>query len=540
MTKFRIRIFGLYVLAAVSAAGGSAESKDAAKLIPPANVRVLSRQLRVDVIWDGADTSARFEVQRASHREGPFEILPEPIPGVCAFSDFIGTSGGNYFYRIRTVRDETNQPVISSSWSEIYEGAPRPLDPNALITEVQEAGFRYFYDYAHPVSGLARVGTTKELNVCSIGGTGWTLYNLVAGANRGFVSHEEAAQRALKILQFLSDKADRFHGAFPHWIDGATGKVIPFSQYDDGADLVETAFLMEGVILTRQYFDAANPTEAKIRQLANNLWRGVEWDWFAQEKNGLPVLLWHWSPNFAWKKDHAISGFNECQIAYVLALASPTHPVPAKFYWQGWQSTNYGTTRTKFGIELKLGKDFGPPLFWTHYSYLGLDPHQISFQNKTYFDHFRDFCRVQILYADSKRDDFKGYGALWGLTASRGPKGYRAFAPGPRDNGTISPTAAISSMPYVPDESRTFLLNAYRQYGKQCWGPFGFYDAFNLSENWFAHDYLGNEVGPIAPMIENYRSGVCWKTFMGAPEIRSVVKLLAEPPPASSLAVKQQ
>ena len=398
---------------------------------------------------------------------------------------------------------------------------------------MQEAGFRYFYDYAHPISGLARVGTTKDSDVCSIGGTGWTLYNLVVGSSRGFVTRDEAARRVVKILEFLSEKADRFHGAFPHWINGSSGKVVPFSQYDDGADLVETAFLMEGVILTREYFGAQNPTESKIRQLSDNLWRTVEWDWFAKEKDGCPVLIWHWSPKFAWKKDHAISGFNECQITYVLALASPTHPVAPKFYWQGWQCTNYGSTRTAFGVDLKLGRNLGPPLFWTHYSYLGLDPHQIFFDGKSYFDHFRDFCRVQVLYADSKRDDFKGYGTLWGLTAGLGPNGYRAFAPGPLDNGTITPTAALSSMPYVPNESRAFLLNAYKQYGKQCWGPFGFYDALNPSENWFARDYLSNEVGPIAPMIENYRSGLCWKTFMKAPEIRSVVKLLSEPPRSS-------
>ncbi len=506
----------------------------------PAKVRALSRQLRVDLVWDAADSSTTYEIQRSEKRNGPFEALPEQVAAVNGYSDFCGTSGGKFYYRVRAVhRADMNQSPVFSQWSAICQGSPKPFQEEGLLTEVQEAGFRYFYDYAHPVSGLARVGTSKDSEVCSAGGTGWGLYNLVVGADRGFVSRREGAERVLKILRFLSEKADRFHGAFPHWLNGTTGKVVPFSQFDDGADLVETGFLMEGVILTREYFNGRNNTESEIRTLADTLWRGVEWDWFGQEIDGHASLLWHWSPDFGWKKDHTIRGFNECQVVYILSMASPTHPVSPKFYWDGWFSTNYGVARTEFGVPLSLGREMGPPLFWTHYSYLGFDPHEISYEGKSYFDHFRDFCRVQVLYANSRSNDFKGYGPLWGLTASHGPKGYHAFAPGPRDNGTIAPTAAISSMPYVPEDSRAFLARAYQQYGKTLWGPFGFYDAFNLSENWVSRDYLGNEVGPIAPMVENYRSGLCWKTFMKAPEIQSVLKSLATPSP-SSLASKQQ
>jgi len=513
----------------------AAPSHDSVPLAPPRELRALSRQLRVDLAWGATETPVNFEVQRSRNPKGPFETLPVEFPSLAIYTDFIGQSGGDYYYRVRASRlGETNQPSAVSTWSEVRSGSPQPLDIEQLLTEVQEAGFRYFYDYAHPVSGLARVGTRKSADLCSTGATGWEMYNLVVGIERGFISRQEGDERALKILRFLSRQAERFHGAFPHWVDGSSGKVIPFSKSDNGADLVETAFLMEGVILLREYFSGDNPNEVEIRKLADALWRAVEWDWFAQQKDGRAFLLWHWSPDYGWFKNHPILGFNECQIVYVLALASPTHAIQPKYYWLGWESPHYATRRTEFGILLELGRDVDPPLFWTHYSYLGFDPRQISYHGKTYFDHFRDFCRVQVLYAESKRAEFKGYGPLWGITAGYGPNGYHVFAPGPRDDGTINPSAALSSMPYVPNESRACLLEMYEKYGRQLWGPFGFYDGINLSRNWVARDYLANNVGPIAPMIENYRSGLCWMTFRKAPEIGPVLKCLAEPPRETS------
>jgi exo beta-1,2-glucooligosaccharide sophorohydrolase (non-reducing end) len=514
-----------------------AASNDSVALAPPMKLKVLSRQLRVDLVWS-AEASVNYEVQRSRSQNGPFESLPVEVPNLAIYTDFIGQTGGEYYYRVRAIRGETNQPVTTSKWSEVQSGRPNPLNADKLLLEMQEASFRYFYDYAHPVSGLARVGTRKNADLCSIGATGWELYNLVVGIKREFITRREGAERIVKILHFLSENADRFHGVFPHWLDGSTGKVIPFSAFDNGADLVETAFLMEGVILVREYFSKNTPKEAEIRKLADALWREVEWDWFAQDKDGRAFLLWHWSPNYGWFKNHPISGFNECQIVYILALASPTHAISPKYYWEGWESDHYSNPRTEFGIPLNLGRDLGPPLFWTDYSYLGFDPRQISFQGQTYFDLFRNFCRVQMLYAASKSAEFKGYGPLWGLTAGYGTNGYHVFSPGPKDNGTITPSAALSAMPYVPDESRAFMLELYEKYGKQLWGPLGFYDGINLSKNWVARDYLANDVGPIAPMIENYRSGLCWKTFMKAPEIGPVLKHLAKPPQESNTITK--
>ena len=401
-----------------------------------------------------------------------------------------------------------------------------PAELEALLTEVQRAGVRYFCDFGHPVSGLAREGSDRDKDLCAIGASGMGFFNFIVAIERGFVARARAAERLQTTLRFLAEKAERFHGAFPHWINGATGKTIPFSRDDDGADLVETAFLAQGLLALREYFSAANPIETEIRATADRLWREIEWDWFAKQTDHGACLFWHWSPKYEWKKNLPIRGFNECHIVYLLALASPPHSVSPMYYWEGWHHPHFSQTREQFDIRLSLGHGIAPPLFWIHYSYLGFDPRTLSFNGKPYFDHFRDLCRVQVEYARSKADTFKGYGPLWGLTASLGPDGYSAFAPGPKDKGTIAPTAALSSLPYVPEESVACLLELHRHHRAQLWGSYGFRDAFNLTRKWVAPGYLGIDVGPIAPMIENHRSGLCWKTFMKAPEISVALKRL--------------
>jgi len=500
------------------------------ELRAPRDLKALSRQLRVDLVWR-EDASRSYEIERAKDPGGPFAKIHPGLHGRApAYSDFIGRSGGEYHYRVRAVRLERNRrPVGASPWSEVVKGTPKPMDAAGLLTEAQEAGFRYFYDFGHPVSALAREGAPRDRELCSSGASGMGLFNLIVGIERGFVTRKQGARRALKILRFLSGKAERFHGAFSHWLHGTTGKARRFSKYDDGADLVETAFLAQGLILLREYFTNETAVDGEIRSLADALWRGIEWDWFVGKGEHGAFLYWHWSPKYGWKMKMPIRGFTECQIVYLLALASPTHGVPMKVYREGWEWKRFSRRRTHFGVPLVLGRGVGPPLFFTHYSYLGFDPRRISFGGRTYFDHFRDLCRVQVLYAESKKNQFKGYGPLWGLTASIDPDGYKAHAPGPRDNGTITPTAALSSMPYVPDESRAFLVEMYREHGKRLWGEFGFYDAFNFSRDWVGERFLGIDVGPIAPMIENHRTGLCWRVFMKAPEVRSVVKRLEGP-----------
>jgi hypothetical protein len=491
-------------------------------------LRTVPRQLCVGLQWGSILGAKAYELQRAQTTNGPFKTLPNKLPQLTIYNDFIGEGGAGFYYRVRSLQTNDEGHLLRSDWSEPVSGHSDALNQEQLLTEVQRASFDYFYLYAHPTSGLARASVRKDPDMCAIGASGMGLFNLGVGIERGFITRGEGADQTLKELKFLSEKAERFHGAFPHFINGETGLVIPFSKYDDGADIVETAYLMQGVLFAREYFSGWNPEEVEIRGLAEKLWRDVEWDWFVNKTGPVPAMVWHWSPKYGWKKNLYILGFNECQIVYVLGLASPTHPIEARSYWEGWESTNYASDRNEFGIHLELGRrlDLGPPLFETQFSYLGLDPHQIFFHGRSYFDHFTDFCRVQIRYAGSKSKIYKGYGPLWGITASSGPDGYRAFAPGVLDTGTLAPTAALSSMPYVPNESMACLLEMYQKYGSTLWGPFGFYDSINLSRDWVSKTYLCIDEGPIAPMIENYRSGLCWKTFMKSGEIQAVVKLL--------------
>ena len=512
----------------IFAMAGIASGENTKPAIRPQNLQTIPRQLSIGLQWDPVPGAWGYEVQRAKTTNGPFEMLQKYFPPLTIHNDFVGDGTSHFLYRVRCTYTNEEGLAAFSDWSKPVEGHSEALNPDELLTEVQQASFNYFYLYAHPTSGLARSSMKRGPDQCAIGATGMGLFNLAVGIERGFITRHEGAEQVLKELKFLSEKAERFHGAFPHMINGQTGKVIAFSEYDDGADIIETSFLMEGIIFAREYFSQPDPDEVEIRKLADDLWRGVEWDWFVGKAGSASTLIWHWSPHYGWKMHLPVTGFNECQIAYVLALASPTHPIEPKTYWQGWEPPNYGVSRTEFGIQLELGNRpaLGPSLFMAHYSYLGLDPHQIFFRGKSYFDHFRDFCQVQVLYAESKSNTFKGYGPLWGITASAGPDGYRAFAPGSRDSGTLAPTAALSSIPYLPKESLACLLEMYEKHGSALWGPFGFYDAFNFSRDWVAKNYLCIDVGPIAPMIENYRSGLCWNTFMKAKEIQPVIKVI--------------
>jgi hypothetical protein len=401
------------------------------------------------------------------------------------------------------------------------------MSEEELLTSVQEAAFRYLYDYGHPVSGLARERKGSD-ETCTSGGTGFGLITLVVGAERNFEPRDSISARVLKILEFIQDVTPRYHGAWSHWINGATGETIPFSQYDNGGDIVETAYVAEGLLVVRQYFDSANSVEVEIRNRAAQLWKSIEWDWYRRsgDTDGKHIY-WHWSPNYGWQMNMPIYGFNEAMIVYLLAIASPTHPVPASLYYDGWcGGSNYVNGNEYYGYTQWLGWPHGGPLFFTHYSYLGFDPRNKSDQYCNYFENNRNISLINRAYCIENPEDHTGYSErVWGLTASDNPWGF-IYAHEPqeaRDNGTITPTAAISAMPYTPDKSKATLNHFYFTYGPDLWGEFGFKDAFNLDESWFATSYLAIDQGMIAPMIENYRTGLCWDLFMSNPEVPAML-----------------
>lgn len=393
----------------------------------------------------------------------------------------------------------------------------KSMTDEELVDMVQEATFRYFWDFGHPTSGMARERNTSG-DVVTTGGTGFGIMALLAGIENGYISRSQGLQRMIKMVSFLQF-ADKFHGVFPHWMDGRTGDVFPFSQYDNGGDLVETAFLMQGLLAARSFFNENNTDEQALRKIITKLWEAVEWDFYTKNNSG--VLYWHWSPQHEWKINHAIRGYNEALIVYLLAISSPTHPVPPSYWKSGWAGGNYKNGLSYYSFLLPVGPAYGGPLFFAHYSYLGFDPRGIKDSYCNYFFQNTQHTLINRAYCISNPLKHKAYSAdCWGLTASDDPNGYVAHEPVNRDNGTITPTAALSSIPYTPEYSIDALRYFYFEEGERLWGEFGFYDAFNPSKNWYASSYLAIDQGPIVVMMQNYRTGLLWNHFMSNPEIK--------------------
>lgn len=397
----------------------------------------------------------------------------------------------------------------------------KDLSDEQLLDLVQKQTFRYFWDFGHPVSGMARersnVAYEYGNEVVTTGATGFGVMAMIVASERKFITREQAAARTKKIVDFLY-KADMFHGAFPHWMNGETGKVIRFSPKDDGADIVETSFLFQGLLTARQYYTADNAVESDIRNKILWMWEGIEWNWFTQQQN---VLYWHWSPNNGWSMNHQLKGWNEALITYVLAAASPKFAIDKKVYDEGWANSNtFFNGKQYSGITLPLGPDYGGPLFFTHYSFLGLDPRGLKDRYADYFEQNKNHTLINRAYCVENPKHYKGYGEnSWGLTASDSWQGYAAHSP-TEDLGVISPTAALSAFPYTPEYSMKALKHFYFDLGDKIWSEYGFVDAFSEEHNWYATSHLGIDQGPIICMIENYRSGLLWKLFMSSPDVK--------------------
>lgn len=406
-----------------------------------------------------------------------------------------------------------------------------------IFTDVQRTTFQYFWDGAEPNSGLARerfhvdnIYPQNDKSVVTSGGGGFGVMAILVGIERNFITREQGVERMEKIVKFL-ETADRFHGAWPHWWNGETGKVKPFSKKDDGGDLVETSFMIHGLLCVRQYFKDGNEREKSLASRIDKLWKEVDFNWY---RNGKNVLYWHWSPNYAWEMNFPVRGYNECLIMYVLAASSPTHGVPAEVYHEGWAENGkiknnppaYG------GYKLQMHHQGDPPnggpLFWAHYSYLGLDPRGLKDKYAGYWEENKNQSLINYQWCVDNPKGFKGYGGnSWGLTSSYSLRGYAGHAPSEkRDLGVISPTAALSSMPYTPEQSMQAMRHWYTNMKDSIYGPYGFYDAFSETANWFPKKYLAIDQGPIVVMMENYRSGLLWNLFMSCPEVKEGLKKL--------------
>jgi len=484
-------------------------------LTAPTNLTAQGYDSHVELNWVEGANAKKYEIWIQTG--GGAYILRKNVPTAKAAIDFVRELGENLNlkYKIRAI----GANVDTSAFSNEISANTAAMSDSALITMIQRYTFRYFWEFAHPISGMARERSTTE-DVATIGGTGFGISAIIVAVERGFITRTEGVNQLNKIVNFLST-ADRFHGVFPHWMNGATGKVIPFSPKDDGGDLVETSFLFQGLLTARQYFNGNTPAEVQLRSTIKSLWDAAEWDWY--RKNGENVLYWHWSPNFDWQMNFPLKGYYEALITYILAVASPTHKIPAAIYHQGWAGLpTYVNGKTFYGNKLFVGPNAGGPLFFAHYSFIGFDARNIKDAYANYYQHNINQSLINWSYCKENPKQWLGYSTdNWGLTASDDPDGYLAHEPmSITDNGTISPTAALSSMPYTPQQSLAALKYFYRQEGAKLFGLMGFYDAFNKTRSWYSDSYLAIDQGPIIDMIENARTGLLWKFFMQSPEIK--------------------
>jgi hypothetical protein len=413
------------------------------------------------------------------------------------------------------------------------------VSDSAILDSIERRTFDFFWTGAESNSGMApeRVHMdgdypANDQRIIATGGSGFGVMGILAGIHRGYITREQGLQRFEKIISFL-EKADRFHGAYSHWINGEDGHVKPFGRKDNGGDLVETSYLFQGLLCVRQFFANGSTAEKKLASRIDQLWKAVEYDWY--RNGGQNVLYWHWSPEYEWQMNFPVHGYNECLILYILGASSPTHGVPAEVYHQGW-AENGAINKVSFykndTLHLHMQGDppHGGPLFWSQYSFLGLDPRGLKDRYADYWREMSTMSKINYQWCVDNPKHYKGYGdSSWGLTASYSVKGYAAHAPSERnDLGVISPTAAISSFPYTPKESMAAIKYWYTNDSlrTRILGKYGYYDAFSENYNWYKPWYLSIDQGPEVVMIENYRSGLLWKLFMSCPEVQAGLRKL--------------
>jgi len=396
------------------------------------------------------------------------------------------------------------------------------ISDSALLTLVEQQTFKYFWDFGDPTSGLARERNSDQ-TTATTGGTGFGIMSMLVAINRNFITRAQGLARITEIVNFYTNNVTSYHGAFPHWINGTTGTTIPFSTMDNGGDIVETSYLMEGLLCARQYFNSTSDAgEISLRNNINTLYQNVDWNWYRQ--SGQNTIYWNWSPTYNFAINVQVGGWCEALITYVLAASSPTNSIPKIVYDNGWaHNGGMKNGNTYYGVKLPLGPSNGGPLFFEHYSFMGIDPNGLVDAYANYDSQTINHTKINYNYCVANPHNYFGYSSnCWGLTASDAPAPYNYNASEPNnDISVIAPTAAISSLPYTPVQSMNALRFFYYTLGDKTWGQYGFYDAFSLQDLWFANSDLAIDQGPQIVMIENYRTGLLWNLFTSCPEVQT-------------------
>ncbi len=483
------------------------------------NLTVTGYDSHAELNWEHPAEALTYQVSASYNQGATWELRGETTENY--YLDFVPGSARNstVTYRVVTVFQG-----IESAPSQ-QTAAIRDFTDDELLDMVQQYAFRYFWEGAHQATGMALERSNGSGSTAASGATGMGLMAMIVAHEREYRPREAVKDRVLKILEFL-ENCERHHGAWSHWYNADTYQTQPFSPDDDGGDIVETSFVAQGLIALRNYFNGSDAKSVEIRETAGRLWEEIDWEWY--RNGGQNVLYWHWSPNYNFQKNMKVSGWNEGLITYIMAASSPTHGIPKVVYDNGWaRNGNMVNERTYYSYEISLARNWGGPLFWIHYTHLGINPHGLEDQYANYWTEHVNTARIHYAYAIDNPQNHQNYGAdCWGLTASDDPYGYTAHEPVSNDNGTISPTAALASMPYTPEESLNALKYFYRNRGADLFGRFGPYDAFNDNVNWVSNSYLGIDQGPIVVMIENYRTGLLWNNVMKDADVQSGLEKL--------------
>lgn len=397
------------------------------------------------------------------------------------------------------------------------------LTDDALMDTLQHTAFNYFWFEANPANGLIKDRSTPG-SPASIAAVGFGLSAICIGIDHGYITRAQGQARVLTTLNTFwtgpqgtaASGTIGLVGLFYHFLDMNTA----VRTWDCELSTIDTALLFAGIIDARQYFNTADATDVQIRTLADNILHRANWNTM---RNFTPGIMMGWKPSGGFNGFGQWVGYSEASIMYLIALGSPTFPVPttSPCSWCTWTSG--------YDWETHYGYSFVtcPPLFTHQYSFCWVD-----FRNKwdpymqargiTYFENSRRATLAQQAYSIANPLGRTGYSAtLWGLTASDGPFGYnaRGAPPAQNDDGTISPTAPAGSIVFAPEIVLPTLHNMFNNY-PSLWGPYGFKDAFHPGLNWYDTDYLGIDQGPIILMIENYRTGKVWQRFMSYPDIQ--------------------
>lgn len=414
-------------------------------------------------------------------------------------------------------KNEDDTIVVNKSDETFAPSKVRPV-----LEKQQKAAFTYFYDFAEENSGLAYEGYNHGSKAVTIGGSGFGIMSLIVGAERGWITREQAIERTVKAVRWLG-KADRYKGIWSHW-HSPDGKAFPFGNQVEAGDAVETSFLITGLIAAQEYFNGGTELEKEISDSVTSFINTIDWNHYTNGENHL-YWIWH-TPNNTYELP--VKGWNEGLITYLLALGAPEgHRISKEAYTAGWQSNGgfCNNNRENYGYKLPLGQENGGPLFFAHYSFVGLNPMRMKDNYAFYWQNNVAHAMINRHYCVYEAPSNYQYSAnMWGLTACNGigSKGYSARCPG-NDDGIIAPTAVLASYPYVPFYATQVLMSMDQIDALQ--GKYGIGDSYEPAIGQANNNHLAIDQGPIVVMIENYRSGLIWDLVMRSEYIQNCLKM---------------